>query len=68
MKLEKKEDQSLDTLLLLRKGNKIPMERLTETKFIVKMNGKTIQRLATHIQPPNPDTIAYARKTFLTGP
>jgi hypothetical protein len=47
MKLENKEDQSLDIWLLLRKGNKIPMERVTETKFRVKMNGKTIQRLAT---------------------
>jgi hypothetical protein len=32
MKL-KKEDQSVDTLLLLRMRNKIPMEGVTETKF-----------------------------------
>ena len=31
MKL-KKEDQSVDTLFLLRMGNKIPMEGVTETK------------------------------------
>jgi hypothetical protein len=29
----KKKDQSVDTLILLRKGNKIPMELVTETKF-----------------------------------
>jgi FtsZ-binding cell division protein ZapB len=33
MKLEKKVDQSLDTLTLLRIGNKTPMEGVTETKF-----------------------------------
>ena len=32
MKLKKKEDQSVDTSLLLRMGNKIPMEGVTETK------------------------------------
>ena len=33
MKLKKKEDQSVDTLFLLRMGNKIPMQGVTETKF-----------------------------------
>jgi hypothetical protein len=33
MKLKKKEDQSVDTSLLLKMGNKIPMEGVTETKF-----------------------------------
>jgi hypothetical protein len=32
MKL-KKEDQSVDISLLLRRGNKIPMEGVTEEKF-----------------------------------
>jgi hypothetical protein len=32
MKLKKKEDQSADTLILLRRGNKITMEGVTETK------------------------------------
>jgi hypothetical protein len=45
MKLKKKEDQSMDTLFLFRMGNKISMEGITETKFRVKMEGKTIQRL-----------------------
>jgi hypothetical protein len=44
MKL-KKEDQSVDTLFLLRTGNKIPMEGVTETKFRAVMEGRTIQRL-----------------------
>jgi hypothetical protein len=33
MKLKKNEDQSVDTLPLLRTGNKTPMERITEPKF-----------------------------------
>jgi hypothetical protein len=42
MKL-KKEDQSVETSLLLRMWNKIPMEGVTETKFRIKTEGKTIQ-------------------------
>jgi hypothetical protein len=45
MKLKKKEDQSVDTLFLLRMENKIPMEGVTETKFGAKTKGWTIQRL-----------------------
>jgi hypothetical protein len=45
MKLKKKEDQSVDISFLLRMGNKIPMEGVTETKFDAEMEGKTIQRL-----------------------
>jgi hypothetical protein len=33
MKLKKNEDQSVDTLPLLRNGNKTSMEGVTETKF-----------------------------------
>ena len=33
MKLKKNEDQNVDTLLLLRIGNKTPIEGVTETKF-----------------------------------
>jgi hypothetical protein len=39
MKLKKKEDQSVDTLFLLRKGNKTPMEGVTETKFRAETEG-----------------------------
>jgi hypothetical protein len=41
----KKEDQSVDTLFLLRIGNKIPMEGVTETEFGAETKGWTIQRL-----------------------
>ena len=45
MKLKKKEDQSVDTLPLLRIGNKIPMEGVRERKFGAEMKEWTIQRL-----------------------
>jgi hypothetical protein len=45
MKLKKKENQTVDTLLLLRMGNKIPMEGVIETKFGAEKEGRTIQRL-----------------------
>jgi hypothetical protein len=45
MKVKKKEDQSVDTLILLRRKNKIPMEGVSETKCGEEPEGKTIQRL-----------------------
>jgi hypothetical protein len=45
MKLMKKEDQTVDTLILLRRGNKIPMKGVTETEFEAETEGRTIQRL-----------------------
>jgi hypothetical protein len=42
MKLKENEDQSVDTLPLLRIGNKIPMEGVTETKFGAETKGWTI--------------------------
>jgi hypothetical protein len=39
MKLKKNEDQSVDTLLLIRIGNKTPMEGVTKTKFGAVMKG-----------------------------
>jgi hypothetical protein len=45
MKLKKKEDQSVDTSILLRKGWGIPMEGVTETKFKAETEDMTIQRL-----------------------
>jgi hypothetical protein len=42
MKLKKNEDQSVDTLPLLRNGNKTPMEEVTETKFGAVTKGWTI--------------------------
>jgi hypothetical protein len=46
MKLKKKEEQSVDTLILLRRGNKISMEGVTETKFRAETEGMTSQRLS----------------------
>ena len=42
MKLKKNEDQNVDTLPLLRIGNKPPMEGVTEIKFGAEMKGWTI--------------------------
>jgi hypothetical protein len=44
MKL-KKEDQSVDTLILLRRRYKMPMKGVTETKCGAETEGKAIQRL-----------------------
>ena len=45
MKLKKKEDQSVDTSILPRRWNKIPMEGVTETKFGAEIQGMTIHRV-----------------------
>jgi hypothetical protein len=45
MKLKKMEDQSVNTLILFRMGNKVPMEQVTETKCGAETGGMTIQRL-----------------------
>jgi hypothetical protein len=42
MKLQKNEDQNVNTLFLLKIGNKTPMERVIETKFGVETKGLTI--------------------------
>jgi hypothetical protein len=47
MKLRKKEDQSVDTSILLRRGNKIPMEGVIETKFRAEIEEMTIQGIQT---------------------
>ena len=47
IKLKKKEDQSMGTSILLRRGNKIPIERVTETKFGAETEGGTIQSCPT---------------------
>jgi hypothetical protein len=45
MKLKKKKDQSVDTSILLRMGNNILMEVVTETKCGAETEEMTIQRL-----------------------
>jgi hypothetical protein len=42
MKLNKKEDQSVNSLFLLRMWNKIPMEGVTDTKFGAKTEDRNI--------------------------
>jgi hypothetical protein len=48
MKLRMKEDQSVDTSVLLRRGNKIPRKGVKESKCVTETEGLTIQRL-THL-------------------
>jgi hypothetical protein len=42
MKLKKNKNQSVDSLSLLRFGNKTPMEGVTETKFGAELKGWTM--------------------------
>ena len=71
MKFKKKEDQSVYTSVLLRRGNKIPMEGVIETKFGAETGGMIIQRLPhLGIHPLNnyqTQIIADANKSLLTG-
>jgi hypothetical protein len=39
MKLKKKKDQSVDTLVLLRRGNKIPVGGVSKTKYGAETEG-----------------------------
>jgi hypothetical protein len=43
----------VDTSVLLRRGNKIPMEGVTETKFGVEAEDRTIERLPYLSHPIN---------------
>jgi hypothetical protein len=65
VKLKKKEDQSMDTLLLLSMGIKIPMIGVTESKFGAEKEGEIIQRL------PHPGVypiISHQTQTLLHMP
>jgi hypothetical protein len=42
MKFKKKEVQSVDTSILLRRGNKIPMEGVTETRCGANTEGMSM--------------------------
>jgi hypothetical protein len=69
MKLKKKEDQSVYTLTLLRRENKITIEGVTETKFGAETEGMTIQRLP-HLGIKNHQTqtlLQMPRSALLTG-
>ena len=45
MELKKKDEQWIDTSILLRKGNKIPMKGITGIKFRAETEGMAILRL-----------------------
>jgi hypothetical protein len=73
MKLKKKEDQSVDTLIFLsRMGNKITMEGVTETESVDLSWKKDHPEPVppgdiSYKQPPNPGTVAYANKILFSG-
>jgi hypothetical protein len=71
MKLKKNEDQSVDTLPLLRIGNNHPWKELQRLSLELKMMDHletAISRDPSHNQPLNNDTIAYTSKSLLKGP
>jgi hypothetical protein len=65
MKLKKNKDQSVETSLLLRTGNKTPMEGVTEPKFGVQMKGWTMQRL---LHPGIHPIVSHLTQTLLHMP
>jgi hypothetical protein len=68
MKLKKKEDQSEDSSVLLRRGNKIHTGGNMETNSRAETQGKTAPPgNPSHIQLPNPNSIVNAGKCLLTG-
>jgi hypothetical protein len=56
----------VDTLILLRRGNKIPMEG-DKVWSRDRRHDQTEIGDPSHKQPPNPDTIADVNKCLLTG-
>jgi hypothetical protein len=68
MELKKKEDQIVDTLIFLRKGNKIPMEGVTATKCgaETEKNGHP-ETVPPEVPSPNPDSIVDVNKCLLTA-
>jgi hypothetical protein len=72
MKLKKKEDQSVDTSVLLRMGNKNTHGKRYRDKMWSRDEGKGHPETSpsgdtSHIQSPNPDTSVDAYKCLLTG-
>jgi hypothetical protein len=70
VQLKKKAGQSVNTSILLRRGNKIPMEGVTETKYGAETKRMTIQRrpnLGIHPINNHQNTNADANEILLTG-
>jgi hypothetical protein len=65
MKIEKKEDQSVDISFLLRIRNKISMKGVAETKFGAETKGWIIQRLP---HPGIHPIISHQTQTLLHMP
>jgi hypothetical protein len=59
----KREDQSVDTLVLLKRGNKTPLGGDTDTNCGVETDPPGDP---SHIQSPNPDTFMDTNKYLLT--
>jgi hypothetical protein len=64
-KIRKKEDQRVETSFLLRIGNKMHMEGVSETKFGAKTKGWTVQRLP---HPGIHPIISHQMQTLLHTP
>jgi hypothetical protein len=60
VKLKKKEDQNVDPLVFLRRGNKIPMEGVTETKCGTETEGMTTHDHPETALPGDPSHIQTA--------
>jgi hypothetical protein len=71
MKLKKKEDQSVDILVLLRRGNKIPMEEIQRQKVEQRLKKRPSIVCPTWgsilYTVTKPRTIVNAKKCLLTG-
>jgi hypothetical protein len=65
MKLKKKEEQSVNTLFLLKMGKKISMKGVTKTKVGAETEGRTIQRLP---HPGIHPIISHQTQTLLHMP
>ena len=57
----------VDALILLRKGNEISMEGVTETSVEQRPSRDCPTWGPSLIQPPNPDTTVKANESLLTG-
>ena len=72
MKLKKNEDQSVDTLPLLRIGNNHPWKELQKQSLELRQKMDHLETAIpgdpSHNQPPNADTVAYTSKILLKGP
>jgi hypothetical protein len=70
MKLKMKEDQDVDTSVLLGRGNKIPMGVIRRQSMEQSLKEKPSRvcppRDPSHIQLPNADIIVDANKSLLT--